>query len=205
MLTARDILRTGARICSVRRKLLFESELDRAPSGGNPAVPLAFRYGNAYDLETLASPEYSYSADARAFGFERLHAGDRLVLCESGGRVVFYAWVMFGQMDMGCRSYVPLPPGRAYTYKLFTVADCRGRRICPAYYRWIGRELRVEGYSRLLAWVEAGNHASIRAHVRAGFRRIGCIWHFRFLFRSYFVKPDLTPAAPLDRQNVCAS
>ena len=190
MLTFRDILHTGAAICSLRRKLLFESALDRPRSGGGLAIPLSFRYGDASDLESLSSPEYSYGVDARAFGLERLRAGDRLVLSEIAGRVVFYAWVMFGQMDLGCRNYVPLPPDRAYTYKLFTVADCRGRRICPGYYRWISGELRTQGYGRLLAWVEAGNHASIRAHTRAGFRPMGCIWHFRLFFRSYFVKPD---------------
>jgi L-amino acid N-acyltransferase YncA len=203
MLTPRQILRAGARICSLRRKLVFESELDGSLAD-DAGIALRFRYGDRGDLERLSSPEYGYSPQARAFGIERLCAGDRLVVCESRGRVVFYAWVMFGQMDLSCRNYAALPPGCVYTYKLFTVADCRGRRICPAYYCWIQAELRERGYSRLLAWVEAGNVASIRAHLRAGFRQAGCIWHFRFLFRSYFVKPAIA-AAPAGRQNVCVS
>jgi hypothetical protein len=205
MLTFRDILRTCARICSVRRKLLFESALDRPRAESVAAVPVTFRYGTAHDLELLGAPSYSYGGDARHFGYERLRLGDRLVLCESGGRVVFYAWVMFGQMDMSCRNYVALAPDCAYTYKLFTVPDCRGQRICPAYYQWIRQELRELGYGSLLAWVEAGNHASIRAHTRAGFRKVGCIWHLRILFRSYFLKPGRLAAAPLHQQNACAS
>jgi hypothetical protein len=203
MLTPRDILRAGTRICSLRRKLLFESTLEdsRAEAAG---MALSFRYGDRSDLERLSSPEYGYSPQARGFGIERLSAGDRLVVCGSRGRVVFYAWVMFDQMDLGCRNYAPLPPGCAYTYKLFTVADYRGRGICPAYYRWIRAELRSLGYSRLLAWVEAGNRASIRAHTRAGFRQVGCIWHFRILFRSYFVSP-VVAAAAAGRQNACVS
>jgi hypothetical protein len=204
MLTFRDILRTGFRICSMRRKPLFVSPLGH-PQEVATSPPATFRYGDAHDLDSLTAPEYSYSDDARVFGHERLRAGDRLVLCESGGRVVFYAWVMFRQMDMSCRNYAPLPPDCAYTYKLFTVADCRGQRICPAYYAWIKRELRAMGYGRLLAWVEAGNASSIRAHTRAGFRRVGCIWHFRFFFRSYFIKANWAAVVPLDGQKACAS
>jgi hypothetical protein len=204
MLNPRVILRIGARICSLRRKLLFESTLEY-PRAAAASVPVTFRYGDAHDLEMLAAPVYAYDGTARHFGYERLRAGDRLVLCEAGGRVVFYAWVMFGQMDMSCRNYAPLPPDCAYTYKLFTVPECRGQRICAAYYDWIRRELRAQGYGRLLAWIEAGNHASIRAHGHAGFHKVGCIWHFRILFGSYFIKPGRIVAAPLDRQNACAS
>jgi L-amino acid N-acyltransferase YncA len=190
MLSLRSILRLGARLGSCRRKLILECTTADA-FAAVAAVPVTFRYGRAADLETLAAPEYAYDAAARAFGLERLRAGDRLVLCESAGRIVFYAWVMFGQMDMGLREYASLSPARAYTYKLFTLPDSRGQRICPAYYTFIKRELRALGYRSLVAWVEAGNRASIRAHKRAGFRVVGCIWHIRFLFRSY---PLLRPA-----------
>jgi hypothetical protein len=178
----RGILRFGARVASVRRKVLLECSTDGAENGRGR---VQFRYGNGDDLLVLGAPEYEYDAGAREFGMERLAAGDRLVVGETGGRIVFYAWVMYGQMDMGLRDYRALPAGSAYTYKLFTVADCRGQRICPAYYEWLKRELREQGYGRVLAWVVAGNQASIRAHERAGFRQAGTIWHARFLFRSY--------------------
>jgi hypothetical protein len=178
----RSILRFGARIASVRRKLLFECATN---DERDVSAAVAFRYGGAGDLDRLAAPEYQYDSSARGFGLERLAAGDRLVLGEVDGRVVFYAWVMYGQMDMGLRDYKALRPDQAYTYKLFTVGDCRGRRICPAYYEWLKRELGAAGFSKVLAWVEAGNRASIRAHERAGFRQAGTIWHARFLFRSY--------------------
>ena len=203
MLNFRAILRTGARVASVRRKLLFESPL-QTQCPGAPGVPIAFRYGDERDLASLTAPEYAYAGDARAFGVKRLRAGDRLVLGESAGRVVFYAWLMFRQMDVSIGNYSPLPADCAYTYKLFTVADCRGRRICPAYYEWVKRELWGAGYNRLFAWVEAGNRGSIRTHLRSGFRQAGCIWHFRFLFRSYFVRPAIAAAAR-EPEQACAS
>ncbi len=184
MLKFRPILRWVARLASIRRKLIFESATG---GSGEPVAtpPVLFRNGDASDLSALTAREYGYDTAARAFGFERLRAGDRLVLGESAGRVVFYAWVMFGQMDLGRGQYAPIPPGCAYTYKLYTVPAARGRGICPAYYAYLKRELRALGYSRVIAWVEAGNRSSIRAHVRSGFHRAGCIWHIRLFFRSY--------------------
>jgi len=182
MLSLRPILRVGARLASVRRKLLLEAPTAPAEDANSDAT---FRYGDAVDLYTLAAPEYQYDEAARRFGHERIEAGDRLVVGEIGGRIVYYAWVMYGQMDMGMRDYAPLRADQAYTYKLFTVADCRGRGICPAYYEWLKRELRDAGYRSVLAWVEPGNRASLRVHERAGFRQAGTIWHARFMFRSY--------------------
>jgi L-amino acid N-acyltransferase YncA len=182
MLSLRPILRLGARLASVRRKLLLEAP---TASTGNARSDATFRYGDAVDLYALAAPEYQYDETARRFGHERLAAGDRLVIGELAGRIVYYAWIMYGQMDMGLREYKPLRQDQAYTYKLFTVADCRGRGICPAYYNWLKRELREAGYRSVLAWVEAGNRPSLRVHDRAGFRQAGTIWHARLFFRSY--------------------
>jgi hypothetical protein len=189
MLTFRDILRMGAAICSFRRKELFEGGLDD-PMPNQPAIPVTWRYGGETDLRAMTAPELGYSAEAREFGLERLRAGDRFVLGESDGRVVFYAWVMFGQLDLSCRNFVPLPPDRGYTYKLYTVPAFRGHRICPAYYSFLKRELREMGFRCVMAWVEAGNKASIRAHWHSGLRPVGMIWHWRLLGRPYFITPE---------------
>jgi hypothetical protein len=189
VLTFRDILRTGAAVCSFRRKVLFEGKLDD-PRPNVAAIPVTWRFGGESELATMTASELGYSAEAREFGRERLRAGDRFVLCESGGQVVFYAWVMFGQLDLSCRNYVPLAPDCAYTYKLYTVPAFRGRRICPAYYSFLKRELRGMGFRRLMAWVEAGNRASIHAHERSGLRPVGTIWHWRLGGRPHFITPE---------------
>jgi L-amino acid N-acyltransferase YncA len=189
MLTPRDILRTGAAMCSFRRKVLFEGGLDD-PRPNTASIPVTWRFGGEADLAATTAPRLGYSAEARVFGLERLRAGDRFVVCESQGQVVFYAWVMFGQLDLSCRNYVPLARDVAYTYKLYTVPAFRGRRICPAYYSFLKRELRGMGFRGVMAWVEAGNQASIRAHERSGLRRAGTIWHWRLLGRSHFVTPQ---------------
>jgi RimJ/RimL family protein N-acetyltransferase len=96
---------------------------------------------------------------------------------------------MFGQLDLSCRNYVRLARDVAYTYKLYTVPAFRGHRICPAYYSFLKRELREMGFRSVMAWVEAGNQASIHAHERSGLRRAGTIWHWRVAGRAYFVTP----------------
>lgn len=189
-------------MCSFRRKVLFEGGLDD-PRPIAATVPVRWRFGGEGDLAAMTAPEFGYSAEARAFGRERLRAGDRFVLCEAEGRVVFYAWVMFGQLDLSCRNYVPLPLDRAYTYKLYTVPAFRGRRICPAYYSFLKGQLREMGFRSVMAWVEAGNHASIHAHERSGLRPVGTIWHWRILGRSRFSIPAvLAPqSSPLEDPN----
>jgi hypothetical protein len=194
MSIGRRLLRAAARIFFVRRKILFESGLDE-PEPAQAGIPLLFRYGGEDDLSALTAPEFGYTREAREFGMERLYAGDRFVLAESEGDVVFYAWVMFRQMDLSCRNYTPLEPRQAYTYKLYTVPSRRGRRICPAYYSFLKRELRTMGYESVLAWVEAGNRPSIQAHTRAGFRKAGVIWHFTVLGRQWFIRPRTKKAA----------
>jgi L-amino acid N-acyltransferase YncA len=143
----------------------------------------------------MTAPDLGYSAEAREFGRERLRAGDRFVLCEAEGRVVFYAWVMFGQLDLSCRNYVPLTRDRAYTYKLYTVPSFRGRRICPAYYTFLKGQLREMGFRTVMAWVETGNKASIHAHQRSGLRAVGTIWHWRLLGRPHFSIPAVIAPA----------
>jgi hypothetical protein len=198
MLTGRGILRAGAAMCSFRRKVLFEGGVDD-PRPNDATIPVAWRFGSDADLAAMTDPELGYSAEAREFGYERLRAGDRLVLCESSGQIVFYAWVMFGQLDLSCRNYVPLKPGHAYTYKLYTVPAFRGRRICPAYYSFLKRELRAMGFRSVMAWVEAGNRASLHAHERSGLGKVGTIWHWRLAGRPYFITPEGIPSDSASR------
>jgi len=181
-------------MCSFRRKVLFESGLDDLQPN-QATVPVEWRFGREADLTALTAPEFGYSTEAREFGRERLRAGDRFVVCEADQRVVFYAWVMFGQLDLSCRNYLQLAPDRAYTYKLYTVPSFRGRCICPAYYSFLKGWLKEMGFRSVMAWVEAGNKASIHAHERSGLRPAGTIWHWQFLGRPYFVIPEFIAPA----------
>jgi len=157
-----------------------------------PRIPARFRPGDKDDLMRLSQAKHEYDSAAREFGIERLRAGDSLTLAELGNDVVFYSWLMFGQLDMGMRRYLPIAADTACVYRLFTVAAYRGRRLAPAWFWFMREHLRQRNLRRIVAWVEARNQASRHAFEAAGFRRIGCIWHVQLLFRIYFfVSPSL--------------
>ena len=92
--------------------------------------------------------------------------------------MVFYAWQMYGQMDLDQGVCLPLPSDIAYSYKVFTVPSARRLSICSAYYDYIKALLERQGYRRLICRVDPTNEPSLRAHLRAGFRHQGSLWKF---------------------------
>lgn len=162
-------------VFGITRSIVFESPCDHdafvAPPGD-----LSFRFGSAADLSRLSQDLHEYGAEEKQFGFERLRQGDSLVLGESAGEVMFYAWLMYGQMEVDEGMFVPLAGDVAYSYKVFTVARARGLRICSAYYSHIRRLLHAQGRDRLICRVTIGNISSIRAHMRTGFQPAGRLW-----------------------------
>jgi hypothetical protein len=179
---------------------LFEAVLDDLKPT-QPAIYIRFRAGDETDLRKFNRRDHGYDEAALCFGLERLAAGDRLIIGEAPSGFAFYGWLMFGQMDLGCRAYRPVQSDCVYTYKLFTAPSYRGLRICPAYYGWLKNALQFQegidagfprGVRRIVSWVESKHAASIRSHEHAGLHRAGIIWHIQFLFRSYFFKTGAT-------------
>jgi hypothetical protein len=201
-MSLRSVLRFGAKICLVRRKLVFEADLDELRPA-EPRISARFRAGDRNDVLRMSEAAHDYDMLAQEFALERLRAGDRLTVAESGNQIVFYSWLMFGQLDVGMRRYLPLSADTAYLYRLFTVAAYRGRRLSPAYFWLIREQLRQQNVRRVVSWVEARNLVSRRVFEAAGFRQIGCIWHVQFLFRSYFFVPPALRAR-LQEQNAAA-
>ena len=118
-----------------------------------------------------------------------MRAGDRLVVGESNGRIVFYAWLMTGSFDLSGGRLIPTAPGRAYSYMVYTDEDYRGKRIAPAYYAWASRTLVEEGCTEILCHVLRRNVSSIVAHTRAGFAAAGCFWQIRLGRKIVFFVP----------------
>ena len=167
---------------SVHRKILLFTDFDAAP----PKVvesPATFRLGGVQDLSHLDPVLHSYGSVDMVFARERLQAGDRLIVGEIAGQIVFYAWLSFGQIPR----FMHLDPAWAYSYRVFTVEEWRGRRILPAYYLYVRPFLRGLGYSRLLCWVAASNRTSLKSHKDAGFHYLGNIWEISLFRRQFHV------------------
>jgi GNAT superfamily N-acetyltransferase len=178
-------LRGLARILLVRRKIAYVANVNDLRYS-SARTPVSFRFGDRGDLESFTVDIHNYDLDAKRYGRERLQSGDKLILGEIDGKVVFYGWVMFGSLDLGVRTLLPVGSDAVASYRLFTVADQRGKKISAAYFFFLKEEAQKLGCRRIVSWVEARNRPSARMHERAGFHRIGNIFHLRILGASCF-------------------
>jgi hypothetical protein len=157
-----------------------------------PKLPVTFRYGDAADIGRLGEL-HDYDEASREHARRRLAAGDRIVIATHGDAIVYYAWLMHGQMDLDFNNFVPISAGRIYSYKLFTVEEFRGCKICPAYYAFLRDSIAGEGYREALVWVAASNARSLKVHANAGFSRIGTYWQVRIGHSLTYVVPPGLP------------
>jgi RimJ/RimL family protein N-acetyltransferase len=198
-------------VLGVTRAVVFESPCEDGPAGP-PSCAVIFRAGERADLEALTLETHDYGESAKRFGRERLERGDSLFIGESGGAVLFYAWLMYGQIDFDENILVPLAPGIAYSYRVFTVPQARNTGLCRAYYAYIRRHLLEQGYTRLLTRIHIANLPSIRAHLRAGFVERGAIWRLVTPARTLYYAdsslrswlPAAVPEGPFGRNGLLA-
>lgn len=168
----------------VRQKKILETDLS-AVAESAPVAAVQYRFGSELDIGKLTEVDHEYNDEARAYALERLRHGDRVVLGELNGELVFYGWLMFSAMDLDYRNYVPLPPEYAYCYKLFTLKHLRGKKILPGFYSFLKKSLPVMGYRKLVCWVYSDNHASLRSHRNVGFKATGTIYNVRVVNRLF--------------------
>jgi Acetyltransferase (GNAT) family len=156
----------------ITRSIVFEASSSGIRGTEGPPT-VAFRFGGAEDLRGFSEELYDYSERDKQFGLERLRAGDSLIVGAFGGSIVFYAWLMHEMWDLDQNVLLPAGPICAYSYRIYTVPDARGLRICSAYYSHVKDLLAQVGYQRLICRIGPRNEASIRAHIRVGFRPCG--------------------------------
>ena len=191
---------------SVTRTLVFERRGSSAEI--QPLASVAFRFGNAGDLMEFSEHAHDYGAAEKRFGIERLAQGDSLVVAELDGAIVFYGWLMYGEMDLDQNVRIPIASDAAYSYKLFTVPQARGLRICAGYYRFVESSLPETGYRRLICRIAPGNVPSVRGHLRVGFEPCGTLWKFVAAGRAFYFAdrglrswlPSITPEDPFNRR-----
>ncbi len=121
---------------------------------------------------------------ARCVMQHRLNCGDWCIAGRVDGKLAFYAWVMFGAMEIGARVR-PVPNEYAFSYKLHAAPEYRRRGIASAYYAFLKRELSKDGRrDHVVASIAADDEASRRLHVRCGFASLGSVWTMRGTTRA---------------------
>ena len=178
--------RFQTRIFWACRHVLLATDLQAPVEPVSPRIPVAFRFGSLEDIERLDEHRHAYDEAAKALARRRITAGDRVMLGIHEGAVVFYAWLMYGQMDLDTERLLPTSPEKVYSYKVFTSPKQRGLKICPAYYGHIRRLLQQEGYRVLLCQVRSANEPSLKAHRQAGFTQVGQFWEIQAGGRVFY-------------------
>lgn len=164
----------------VWRNVLFEVRIDELRRI-KPDIAVEYRFGDISDINRLDMEHHEYDSDARQFALERLQQGDRVILGDYQGRVIFYHWLMFRTMELAYRRYMPISSNRAYIYKAFTVREYRGRQVLPSFYGFISNYLRQRGINKIVVTVNSRNVSALRGTTKGGFRPIGNIFRVRIL------------------------
>jgi len=170
----------------IRTRLLLQARIGEMPRV-SPAIPLSYRFGDAGDLERLSEVDPSYDESAKREARRALARGDRLVLGEHEGRVIFSGWAMLGAIKAGRGRIRPVSQTWAYIYKSYTAQPYRGRGVASGFYGFVGSSLEALGYDRLVCWVSDRNISSLRAHAKVGFTTVGLIYEVRLIrWRTYW-------------------
>ncbi len=92
------------------------------------------------------------------------------------GALVTYGWVTFDEERIGeLGLWVRLSPGEAYIWDCATLPAYRGQNLYPALLAYISKELRREGFQRILIGADTDNLLSQKGMARAGFQQVADI------------------------------
>ena len=154
----------GAVVASPRC-LVYVRDLADDPTPMSP-VGLAQEVREA-ECPELARLMYHPAAEIR----RRFARGDRCFVRREGGAVAHYEWISFDRIRLdSIGRTLPLGPREAYIYNVRTQRPFRGRGLFTATLDALSSCLQREGIRRLYIATEAGNVASQRVILAAGFR-----------------------------------
>ena len=152
---------------------------------GLPNVPTSMLRGSAdvrfateADLPRLVELQHKEAAFR-----ERFAEGDRCVVAIADGRVIGYEW--FSDRPIHYESSwgysIQIPGGFVYAYDAFIGPDHRNTGVWLRFKAYLS-EWMAEGNKRgVLTFVDYGNWASMRTHLRFGFEPSGNILAFRLM------------------------
>lgn len=193
-------VRAGARqVAAIDKKLLLATRVDdQEPAPRSPSF--SFEVGERRQVEEVGRLSGETATEQRHM-YERLDRGSRYFIGRYRGEMAFYAWLMFGEMELGSEP-LPTAPGVAYSYKIFTAPAFRRLGLARAYYAFLRPILLEEGCRRLICYVKFDNTPSLRLHRSVGFRQVGVIWdaHLGPLRRALLIPEARPRLAELARQ-----
>jgi GNAT superfamily N-acetyltransferase len=152
-----------------------------------PGTIHAFTPGTDVSPEVLVSgiryvrfsvPFSSRLAEAMAMPEDEIHArralGNTASLALTADHLIAsFGWLSYDAIRIKeLRIEAPIQRGHAYIWDCATLPAYRGRGIFPGLLHFMVEDLRRQGVMQIWAAVAPGNHASLRAFTRAGFRLV---------------------------------
>lgn len=156
-----------------RRLRLAVRALDEPIQPKTSALPLEFSFLEPHELTTytgLRGEEEARRAEAR------LRRGERCWTARLDGAIINVRWVATDHARIDyLDATIPLEPGEAYVYDLYTVSESRGLGVAGEASEQIARVLAAEGYRCMLGAVLPENEIGARMHASHGYRPLGAI------------------------------
>jgi GNAT superfamily N-acetyltransferase len=124
------------------------------------------RRGTAADLPDLAALQ-----DKRAVFASRFAGGDHCVVAVANGRIVGYEWFCAGPVHRESEWNYPIaiPAGAVYAYDAYVDPAYRNGGVWLRFKSYLGDWMAASGRHEVITFVEEGNVASWRTHIRFGF------------------------------------
>jgi predicted acetyltransferase len=137
--------------------------------------------GNWELMKAVLPEEYHETYGAR------LDSGHKCVLCRSGGRVVHTAWLAVEHLVVDeIRFDWRLPQYSVCIYDVSTIPAARGQGYYTKTLIWLRETERLSGITALWIYADAGNVASSRGILSAGFTRRSQVTAVSFGHRVLF-------------------
>lgn len=131
----------------------------------------------------------------------RAARGDRCLCLKKGSEVVSHIWVAGGTCCSLCGfgpkmeiTFLPLKPGQAFSYDLFTYSAHRGRRLAILLIELMFQALRNESIKEVLSLVSLDNKPSLRLHLRLSAKPLHMTYGYRIRgWSRTFFGPERDP------------
>jgi GNAT superfamily N-acetyltransferase len=125
------------------------------------------RPGRRADLDALTALR-----DQRETFVERFDSGDHCVVAEVDGRIVGYEWfcARSSHLEESWGYRITIPEGFVYAYDAYIDPRYRNTGVWLKFKDYLGSWMVESGKRGVLTFVDYGNPASLRTHLRFGFK-----------------------------------
>ncbi len=153
--------------------ILFQLDLNRTFQPVSPVDGVSVRMCRREDVLSMNRKDHDFDEKAKRYVLDRMDRGDFGLLALHDNRIIGYAWMMKGFMELTQGRLLPVSKDRRYMYKVFVAEEWRGKRILARLDEQIINMLKNDGACSIITCIDQTNISCRRARDRMGFRAIG--------------------------------